>query len=85
MQIIMDKGQSQKRSNSTMSNTFSPNQTTLSSAGEKAHSQKQFRDSRRLKHQSNQNSCRYLNIFGQVFTYYRKMALTELWILPLSF
>lgn len=85
LQIIMDKGQSQTKSNSTMSNTFSPNQTrTPSSAGEKAHSQKQLRDGRRLRHQSNQNSCRYLNIFGQVITYYRKVALTELRILPPS-
>lgn len=37
LQIIVDKGESQKRSNSTLLNTFSPNQTrTPSSAGKKA-------------------------------------------------
>lgn len=82
LKIIMDKGQSQTRSNSTVSNTFSSNQTrTPSSAGEKAHSQKQFRDSRRLRHQSSQNSCRYLRIFGQVHHIIeRKVAFKELHI-----
>lgn len=58
--ITMGKGQSQIRSDSTMSNTFSPNQTeTCSSAGEKARGQRQCRDTTRLKYQSSQDSCRF--------------------------
>lgn len=58
--ISMDKGQSQTGSNSTVSNTFSPNQTrTCSLAGEKACSQQKLRDSIRLKYQSSQDICRF--------------------------
>lgn len=65
--ISMEKGQSQTRSNSSVSNTFSPNQTrTPLLAGEKARSQQQLRDSTRLKYQSSWDSCRYSGVFGQV-------------------